>query len=47
MSDVYDEITDEIDGTEYEDADITGRTYDDDSSDYVTYNGSTYYFSWD
>ena len=42
------EIIDEIDGTDYEDADITGKLVDNDrSSYYVTYDGSDYTYSWD
>ena len=40
-------INSEIDDTYYEDADITGRIYDNDDSDYyVIYDGSSYTFSW-
>lgn len=40
-------IESEIDGTDYEDADITGYLYDDGkSSYYVKYNGSKYTFSY-
>lgn len=48
MSAVKSRISSEADGTDYEDADITGRLYDSDSSTYyVIYNGSSYNFSWD
>lgn len=42
------QISDEADGTNFEDADITGRAYDaNNSADYnVEYNGSSYNFSW-
>jgi len=41
-------INTEIDDTDYEDADITGKLVDnDDSSYYVKYNGSSYTYSWD
>lgn len=40
-------ITSKTDGTDYEDANITGTFYDDDDSDYyVKYTGSSYTFSY-
>ncbi|HPF20299.1 MAG TPA: copper amine oxidase N-terminal domain-containing protein [Syntrophomonas sp.] len=40
-------ISDEIEDSDYEDADITGYLYDDDNDDYyVKYNGSSYTFSY-
>lgn len=40
-------ISSEIDGTDYEDASITGYLYDDDDDDYyVRYNGTSYSFSY-
>jgi hypothetical protein len=48
MEDVESKLSDEIDGTDYEDADITGKVIDnDDSSYYVKYDGSDYTYSWD
>ncbi|MCG9967935.1 stalk domain-containing protein [Pelotomaculum terephthalicicum JT] len=48
MSAVKSRINKEADGTDYEDAKITGKLVDNDrSSYYVKYNGSTYTFSWD
>jgi len=48
MSAVKSRISKEADGTDYEDAKITGKLVDNDrSSYYVKYNGSTYTFSWD
>jgi outer membrane murein-binding lipoprotein Lpp len=45
---VKSEIEDQIEDTDYEDADITGKLVDyDTSSYYVKYNGSSYTFSWD
>lgn len=45
---VKSKINSKIDGTDYEDADITGKLYDNDhSSYYVKYNSSSYTFSWD
>jgi hypothetical protein len=47
LDDLIDEIKDQIDGTIYEDADITGDLEDeDDSGYYVRYNGRSYRFSW-
>lgn len=40
-------INDEIEDTDYEDADITGKLSDNDNSSYyVKYDGSSYSFSW-
>ncbi len=40
-------ITSEIDGTDYEDAKITGYLYDDDDDDYyVKFNGTSYTYSY-
>lgn len=40
-------INSEIDGTDYEDADIAGKLVDDDNSSYyVKYNDGSYTFSW-
>ncbi|OPX86666.1 MAG: hypothetical protein A4E53_02698 [Pelotomaculum sp. PtaB.Bin104] len=48
LRDVKSEINDEIDGTEFEGADITGKVVDDNNSSYyVRYNGTSYTFSWD
>lgn len=48
LEDVTDEISDEIEDTDYEDADITGKLVDNnDSSLYVKYDGSDYTNSWD
>jgi cell division protein FtsB len=48
LEDVEAEIQDEVDGTDYEDAKITGELVDSDYSRYyVKYNGRTYSFSWD
>lgn len=45
---VESKIQTEIDDTDYEDADITGKLIDNDhQSYYVEYNGSSYNFSWD
>jgi len=45
---VRSKIYTEIDGTGYEDADITGKLVDNDQASYhVKYNGSSYTFSWD
>ncbi len=45
---VESKIKTEIDGTDYEDAGITGKLVDNDNSSYyVKYNGSTYTFGWD
>jgi hypothetical protein len=47
LDDVEEELTDAIDGTDYEDADITGKLTDEnDSKLYVKYNGSSYTYSW-
>jgi len=47
LEDVESDITSEIENTDYEDADITGKLSDeDDSSYYVKFNGSSYSFSW-
>ncbi len=47
LDDLADAIDDEIDGTDYEDADITGKLLDNDNYRYyVVYNGSTYSYSW-
>ncbi|NLB52674.1 MAG: hypothetical protein GX808_07025 [Syntrophomonadaceae bacterium] len=46
LDDVEEEIQDLIDGTDFEDADITGRLQDnDDSKLRVTYNGRSYTFN--
>lgn len=48
LDDVEATINDEIDGTDFEDAKITGKLIDNDSSsDYVKFNGSSYTYSWD
>jgi len=48
LEDVVDCIEDEIDGTDFEGADITGRLVDyDDSSSYVKYAKGSYTYSWD
>ncbi|MEN6462247.1 MAG: stalk domain-containing protein, partial [Syntrophomonas sp.] len=45
---VKSKINSEIEDTDYEDADLTGKMVDDNySSYYVKYNGSSYTFSWD
>lgn len=47
LVDVEEELTDAVDGTDYEYADITGKLSDaDDSKLYVKYNGSSYTYSW-
>jgi len=47
LEDVEAEILDEIDRTDYEDADITGELSDRDNSRYyVKYNGRSYSYSW-
>ncbi len=47
LDDVEDTIYDEIDNTDFEDADITGRLVDKNDSDYyVQYNGRYYITSW-
>ena len=47
LDDVKAEILDEIDRTDYEDADITGKLVDADNSRYyVRYNGRSYSYSW-
>ncbi len=47
LDDLEDELYDEIDNTDYEDADITGYLIDNDNSRYyVRYNGSYYSYSW-
>lgn len=47
LEDLEEELLDEIDGTDYEDADITGKMVDSKkSSYYVKYNGRTYTYSW-
>jgi len=47
LDEVEEELTDAIDGTDYEDADITGKLTDEnDSKLYVKYNGSSYTYSW-
>lgn len=47
LDDVEDKLTDEIDGTKFEDADITGILVDYDDSDlYVEYDGRYYSYSW-
>ncbi len=47
LDDVESEIYEEADGTDFEDADITGKLIDkDNSSYYVRYNGSQYTYSW-
>lgn len=44
---VKSEIDDQIDGTEFEDADITGKAADASySNQFVNFNGSSYTFSW-
>lgn len=48
MSSVSSKLTSEIDGTDFEDADITGKLVDNDNSNYyVKYDGSSYIYSWD
>jgi hypothetical protein len=48
MSAVKSRITSEADGTDYEDADITGKLVDGNrSSYYISYNGRSYTVSWD
>lgn len=48
MNAVKSKINSEIDGTDFEDADITGKLVNsDDSGEYVKYNGSSYTYSWD
>jgi hypothetical protein len=45
---VKSKINSEIEDTDYEDADLTGKLLDNDTSSYyVKYNGSSYTFSWD
>lgn len=47
MSKIKSLITSEIYNTDFEDADITGKLIDkNDTSNYVTYNGSSYSYSW-
>ncbi len=47
LDDLADAINDEIDGTDYEDADITGKLLDNDNSGYyVIYDGNDYDYSW-
>jgi len=48
LDDVVSELTDAIDGTDYEEADVIGKLIDNDTSSYyVKDNGSTYTYSWD
>lgn len=48
LDDVESEISDQIDGTDYEDADIAGKLSDsDDSSLYVRSDDGDYTYSWD
>lgn len=47
LSAVKSKINSEVYDTDFEDADITGKLVDNDnSSNYVTYNGSSYTYSW-
>lgn len=47
LEDLEEELLDEIDGTDYEDADITGKMTDKNNTRYyVKYNGRTYSYSW-
>lgn len=47
LDDLEEELADEIDGTDYEDADITGKMTDKGNTRYyVKYNGRTYSYSW-
>jgi len=47
LGDIRSKIRSEIDGTDFEDADITGKLIDDDASySYISYNGSSYSYSW-